>query len=348
MNMHLESPNREAFELVTDALVYIDQYRNSRDVSALGSAKQKLQSATAKDPAYFRAHYFDAIVDDLAGHPADAVKTFEKLLDERPPFIEEVRYNLGVAWYHHYNHEALDRAIESFTAVLRGSTDELLSILAHAGLAQAHAMHMIPKRPDQPDLEQIRSHYARASEEADWVLQTLQHDERRRPAKAKFSADSAAEAGWTAHNARGMAYMYHTDYLPTPADTKYWSDERVRVLQNAIAELDEAERLSPRNWANYCDMASARMRLAFYQQSNALFAEARTLLTTVVERLRPDYGFAWYEIGRVLRLSGDFGTAAGHFERVIKMRADGRFVDVNVGRLQGELDRARAGDRSFP
>src|ERR1700730_460852 len=176
MNMHLESTNREAFELVTDALVYIDLYRDSRNVGVLGSAKQKLISAKDKDPAFFRAHYFDAIVDDLAGRPNDAVKTFEKLLEERPPFVEEVRYNLGVAWYHHYGHKALDRAIELFTAVLSGSKDELLLVMAHAGLAQAHAMHMIPKMADQPDLEQIGSHFSRAIEEAAFVRRTVRDD----------------------------------------------------------------------------------------------------------------------------------------------------------------------------
>src|SRR5882672_9835666 len=134
MNMHLESTNREAFELVTDALVYLDQYRDSRDVSVLGSAKLKLRAAKDKDPAYFRAHYFDAIVDDLAGHPDDAVLTFTRLLEQRPVFADEVRYNLGVAWYHQYRHQALDNAIDLFTAVVRSSANHLLRLLAHAGL----------------------------------------------------------------------------------------------------------------------------------------------------------------------------------------------------------------------
>jgi hypothetical protein len=87
MNMHLESTDREAFELVTDALECLDQYRDSRDVAALKAAKAKLVSAKDKDPGYFRAHYFDAIVDDLSGQPKHAVETFSRLLDEQPPFI---------------------------------------------------------------------------------------------------------------------------------------------------------------------------------------------------------------------------------------------------------------------
>jgi tetratricopeptide (TPR) repeat protein len=349
MDMHLESSNREAFELVTDALVFIDRYRESRDMSVLASAKQKLQSARDKDPKYFRAHYFDAIVDDLAGRPNDAVKTFDTLLKEQPPFVEEVRYNLGVAWYHHYSHEALDRAIELFSAVLNKTKDQLLLMLAHAGLAQAHAMHMIPKVADRPDLDQIRRHFSLAAEEVSRVRSMLLDDAAEGwPSKRRIPAASASEAAWTAHNAKGMALMYHSDYLPQPVVGTEWEAQRVRMLQEAVAELDEADRLSPRNWANYCDMASARMRLAFYRRSQPLFTEALSLLTTVVEQLRPDYGFAWYEMGRVLRLRRDFETARGHFERVIKMREEGKFVDVSSRRLTGELTRVTAGDSSFP
>src|SRR5207249_484394 len=106
MNMHLESKSREAFELVTDALEIIDRYRSSRDITVLNSAKQKLESAWKKDPDYFRAYYFDAIVDDLAGRAARAAGKLSALLDEGPPFVEEVRYNLGLAWYHQYSLEA--------------------------------------------------------------------------------------------------------------------------------------------------------------------------------------------------------------------------------------------------
>src|SRR5574337_319725 len=108
MNMHFESTSRVAFELVTDALECIDRYRDSRDLAVLESAKQKLASAKDADPAYFRAYYYDAIVDDLAGRPRAAVEAFGNLLQEQPPFAEELRYNLGVAWYHLYNHEALE------------------------------------------------------------------------------------------------------------------------------------------------------------------------------------------------------------------------------------------------
>ena len=97
MAMNLESRSREAFELVTDALECLDKYRESREVDELKLAKTKLEAAKIKDPLYFRAHYFDAIVDDLSGRSKTAVATLSRLLEEKPPFAEEVQYNLGVS-----------------------------------------------------------------------------------------------------------------------------------------------------------------------------------------------------------------------------------------------------------
>src|SRR3954470_23901478 len=110
MPMLLESNSREAFELVTEALEHLDDYRESRDYKFLDAAKQMLTAAKAKDPNYFRAFYFDAIVDDLSGRSVQAVQTFELLDVQETPFANEVRYNYAVASYHHYYHEALDRA----------------------------------------------------------------------------------------------------------------------------------------------------------------------------------------------------------------------------------------------
>jgi tetratricopeptide (TPR) repeat protein len=349
MHMHLESRNREAFELVTDALQCIDQYRATRDLVVLDTAKEKLTRAIGKDPGYFRASYYAAIVDDLSGRSDLALATLRKLEDENPPFVTEVRYNRGVAEYHHYNHEALDRAILLFESVVADERSALpLRLLAQAGLAQSHAMHMIPKLPSTPEVEQITHHFDLAKKAAAKALTLLKRNRWSwRPfAKPRINEETANEVKWTTYNARGMALMYSTDYLPTPT-TEQWKETRIRTLEEAIKAFEVANRISPRNWANFCDMASARMRVAYYRSDSSLFGEATRLLDDVTTLLRPGYGFALYEKGRVLRLRGHFEAAQRQLDAVLKLPPTDRY-DVSERRIRLERDRAMAGDKSFP
>jgi tetratricopeptide (TPR) repeat protein len=206
---------------------------------------------------------------------------------------------------------------------------------------------MIPKSPERPDLVEIQRHFDLAMEEAARVLRELPRKRRAWPLFRKSAVPPATmdEIGWTIHNARGMALMYYTDHLPASGED--WNARRIATLREAIGELDRADRISPRNWANHCDMASARMRLGYYEQSPAMFSQAFSLLELVIDRLRPGYGFAIYEMGRIDRLRHDFESAAGRFERILAMPKEER-LDIDDGRLEIELARARAGDPSFP
>jgi tetratricopeptide (TPR) repeat protein len=341
MRMHLESENREAFELVTDALEYIDQYRASRNFAVLASAQTKLLSALEKDPGYFRACYFNAIVDDLVGRSQKAASTFQKLVEEQPPFIDEVRYNLGVAEYHQYNHAALDRAIAHFSSLIATTLDVSLQYLARAGLAQAHAMHMIPQTHDEPQLTQIEKHFTSSLEASSYVLKQLG----RWFWKPSVRKLPATEIKWAAHNARGMALMYHTDYFPS-VDSSNWQSVRIKELRDATRELEIADQFSPKNWANYCDIASAQMRLAYYEESSVLYQKAATYLQEVLTRLRPGYAFAMYELGRIHRLQGHFDAAARLFRDVMAIPVEER--DISDRRPKKELERTMIRDLSFP
>lgn len=345
--MHLESPKREAFELVSDALQHLDEYRAQRDVRVLVSVKQTLDSALEKDPDYFRAHYYSAIVDDLAGRSKEAVKTFTKLLNERPPFIDEVRYNLAVAEYHGYGHEALDRAIQHFSKVMNDAKDPALQLLARAGFAQANAMHMIPKNPDEPELTKIQEYFEKALSESKKVMRDLPRQRGTWFRKPTIPEPTADEIEWTAHNARGMALMYSSDHFPKKSEPD-WAEGRIKTLHDAIAELDLADKLSPQNWANYCDMASARMRLGYYDKKHSKsWDDAISILETVVTRLRPGYPFAMYEMGRILRLQGQFAKAIELFDKVLAIPLEQR--DISDRRPTIERKRAVDQDRNvFP
>jgi tetratricopeptide (TPR) repeat protein len=345
MSMHIETRNRRAFELVTEALRDIDLYKQLKERKQLQKAESKLEEARSEDPLYLRAHYYSGITKDLMGKATDAIEDFEKVVRENPPFISEVRYNLGVAYYHRYDLESLQKAQEQFELVLRSTEEPVLKTLAQAVLAQAGAMlilHQVnlmlqAKRGGQE--EEARKHEGEAQKHFEDVTSRCEQVLASLRDFRDLDGETADEIRWTAHNARGMALMYHTDGFGS-------KEEKAARLREALGELEAADKYSPQNWANYCDLGSAHMRLGYWLNDQSEFEQALKYLEEVVSDLRPDYGFALYEIGRVRRLKGEFGRAVEYFEKSKQIPYGYR--DVSDRRLDREIARADAEDATFP
>jgi len=243
-------------------------------------------------------------------------------------------------------------------------------LLAHAGLAQTHAMWIIQPDPKEPDEEEARAHFEESKRHYDVVTGRLDFLE-------GLDENTFNEIKWTALNARGMSLMYYTDYFEELG-------KKLDMLDDALEYLMEADGYSPKNWANYCDIGSAHMRLMYWRiesyqeplprltrllsadrKTQRLLAEAERAadeyleekvrphfrksldrLTEVVETLRPHYGFALYELGRLHRLAADFDRAIEYFDAALEIEKDYR--DVGDGTVNREKRRAEGGDRSFP
>src|SRR5947209_4618314 len=137
MNVNGETNYREPYnELVNEALKDINTYKESRNLDYLKLAVDKLGQARAEDPKDKSALFFSGVVYDLIGMPKDAVKQFERMLQEDPSRRTEIEYNLAIACYHQYSHGWLKKADEHFNAVLHNTSNLILQLLAHAGLAQ--------------------------------------------------------------------------------------------------------------------------------------------------------------------------------------------------------------------
>lgn len=339
MNIHLDTNNREAFELAVQALGDINLYKQSKEASRLDVASIKLQLALDIDPNFLRARYYHGIVKDLSGKAVDAIEDFETVLRENPPFLEEVRYNLAVAHYHRYNWTDLEEAIRHFESVIGATSNKPLKLLARAGLAQAYAMRMIPQQPDNADIDSIKSYFAKTKKQYDYLLWDINI-----PiigfivGRLKIRDEVVlSEVRWSAYNARGMSLMYYSDYIP---------NHRENNLNEALRELNEADKYSPKNWANYCDIASAHMRLGYWKQSDQHFELALKKLEEVVLLLRPGYGFALYEEGRVYRLMSNKLKALEYFDKALAVPY--KYRDVSDRRVNLEKDRAERGDKSYP
>ena len=331
--MQFETDNQKAQRLVANAASEIQNYRVERSLSKLESAKEILDEARREDPQYLSAIYYTAVLDDLLGKAHDAIPSLEKILKADPPFSDEVRYHLGMAYYHRYNSENLDRAIECFKRVFEAAPDSILRTSACAALGQAYAMKIIPTTPQSVDAGKIREYHHLSVYEgqqslklADELDKGQQHEELNEPR-------------WMAHNALGMANMYFSDYEGK-------ADQKIEVLKSTIDQFSLANEYRPKDWANYCDLASAHMRLGYWSSTLSHFKAAEKLLRSVITNLRPEYGFAIYELGRNFRLQGDFDKAIFHFDRALSIPYETR--DVSDRRVNIEKERAIREDSVFP
>jgi tetratricopeptide (TPR) repeat protein len=350
--MNLETQNRKAFELVAEAIVDIEGFNRSKDRERLVSARRHLESAITIDNAYYEARFYDALVSDLIGEPAVAVERFEDILREDPPRRSQVLYNLGVAFYHQYSRDKLDRAISYFGQAINATEDEGIRLLCHAGLAQAWAMRIIPPDFRNPDFAEMQRDYKACQDEAQSVLNKAgAWGLGRIIARWDDLADVRQSLLWTAHNALGMAAMYHSDYFPdlAHADAKSLpakKREKIAKLKEGLKQLEEADRYNPRDWANRCDLGSCHMRLGYWTGDAAEFEQARQHLNRVLEDLRPGYGFAYYEVGRTYRLQRRFNDAIRAFE--LALAVERKFRDVSDRRINEEIELARQKNSDFP
>jgi hypothetical protein len=76
------------------------------------------------------------------------------------------------------------------------------------------------------------------------------------------------------------------------------------------------------------------------------FQKAEVLLRGVLEKVRKDYPFAYYELGRLLRLSDQYEPAIEEFERCLSTPEAQR--DVSDKTVRRELERAEDHSDVFP
>ena len=334
MNLHTETTSRAAFELVNAANSDIAGFSATKDRECLVSAEQRLEQAEKLDPRYLRVVYLKGIVKELFGEPVNAIPYLQEVLNvAKAPFVHEVRYNLAVAHYHRYHAEEVDEAIKLFTKVIEDNeAAPSFRLLAAACRAQAFAMRMIPRSPAQVDHARIAELFQRVAAEEKALLQKLK--------RTRVTSGVAKEVTWMVHNAVGMSHMYYSDYHGTVA-------EKVRHVTTALEHLTLADKYAPKNWANYCDLGSAHMRLGYWRdRSSEELSRAVQYLMEVVTTLRPDYGFALYEIGRAYRINSDFATALSWFQKALAVPDELR--DVSSKRVAHEVQRAEERDANYP
>lgn len=341
MNLRPESKNPQARALLGLGLEAMREYQDrGGNLAALEEAEGDLNAAVEADPEFLPAVYFRGITRDLKGETDAAIADLERVVQSNPAFAE-ARFNLGVARFHKYHQEDLKEAESEFEKVLADNgLSENLRLQALASLAQTRAQLMIQRDPTRVDLDAVRARLGEVLEIGRAIDTAL----------AGKTPDP--QVGWRLENARGLGFMFASDYLDRFEAQDGTKLDRFEMLRLALKHFTTADQISPGNWAVVCNLGSVWMRGAYWQRkqlpplgSNA-FQKSFDYLNRVVEGLRPKYGFALYEIGRLHRLTGRFNEALEWFEKAKAVPEAKR--DVSVKTLQREIDRAEAHSDEFP
>jgi tetratricopeptide (TPR) repeat protein len=347
--LHEQTPIRAAFELLTVALEDIREFQKSGDRKSLRSASSSLAQALEKDPDYLGAVFYSGIVSDLEGKPAEAPEFFKRVIDSKlsAAVTAEATYNIGVANYHQYSQDKVRNAAAYFRDVIATAEDASLKLLARANLAQAHAMSMLPSFSQLQSLDEGKSvtdvypdlpnAYEEAGKEARICLTNLR-------LHAEFPQGKRRSIEAMAQNALGMREMYAGDLMDTD------QSRRVERAHLAMSLFESAMTGMAKDWANTCDLASANMRLAMWEpdanKRKLHYQAAEDLLMKVSAELYPDYGFAFYEMGRLRRTNGFFEESLELYNRALNIPQAERAV--GNPRLEREIKLARAKSTKFP
>ena len=132
-----ETKNFDAFDKLTTALKHIDDYQSFKNKERLNEAAAFISKALKADENYFKALYFQGVVNYLQGDGdslQEALSNFQKLRkpDSSPEVLNEINYNIAVV---NVAKGDFKSAITGFDQVIEGKADPEIKLLARAGLA---------------------------------------------------------------------------------------------------------------------------------------------------------------------------------------------------------------------
>lgn len=334
-----DTKNWQAFRLATEALRDIDNFVEApkKDRRLLVEARKKLEDAVGHDHNFLRARYYGAVVDDMLGHSNEAVAELSKLIERNPAFREEAEYNRAVSYYHIYSLDEMKEAMAGFQKVVDETRNPVLKYMANAGLIRSYSMMVLHELREGRDQS--------AADYFDMALAGSEALARHVAADATLDRRTKREILWRIRNGRGVGFMFHSDKEP---DLK----KRKEELRKALQDFEEANAQSPHNWEVVCNLGSVHMRLGYVarlagesSQARTEFDLAKRHLNDVLENMRPDYGFALYELGRVFRLEGNFDEARRLFAAAMKIPERNR--NISDKGLRGEIEKASQQDAAF-
>ncbi|MDP1675898.1 MAG: tetratricopeptide repeat protein [Bacteroidota bacterium] len=346
--MHTQTSNQKVFENVKFALGKIENYHHSRNIANLQDAEIALSASLREDSEYLDAVFYSGVLMDLMGRSADSPPFFERILKEvkDPNLISEAQFNLGVSYYHRYGHEYLNIAESYFVKVINSTNNRALKKLAIASLAQTYAMWMIPNAAQKELIKNAQTKETVYNHIKEKYSKFNDYSKQITLYSMLFIGNSKEKRKINAiiKNARGIALMYYSDYLANDVKSK------LKYLNKSLTNIKESEKLISNDWAYICNLGSVHWRIALATENKTEqireYEEAIQLFNKVITSLRPNYGFAFYELGRIYRTKGDFDKAIEYFN--LSLGIEDKYREVSNKTVNNEKGRAERNNSSFP
>lgn len=317
--MSLATRNIDALNEYQGALQLYREYTSNKDRNILQEAIKKFEKSIRIDPKFFLPKYYRAVVNDMVGDYKAAANELLQLRVNPPKQYEPlVKYALGIALYHHYLPDKLKEAIDFFSQVQGGKTRGLQAVrnLAQAGKLQAEAvLIMFENRKPENFAKAFKDKTRIEDSGKELIDQILEHEP---------LSSQEREALWITYNAVGLANMYVSDsirYLPEKSNQK---KQFLSELKTAHDYFILAEGITGPHWAIRSNLGSLQNRKAkfhfFSKDSNAdeEFKESLKIFEDLLQNVRNDYDFAYYEMGKAYRYWHRYPSAIEMFRKSLE------------------------------
>lgn len=334
--MNVNTENFQAFELYSLGLDTFRTYLSNKKQEFLKDALAKFGQSFELDPQFFLPRYYQAVVKDLLGDYREAAEVLESLKETAPSdFKGLVFYSLAISLYHYYDPVKIEESIHNFESVK--SRNPYVNLLARAGKIQSMAVRMMLSYRDKAKAGKAIEDKKEIIEEGEAILKKLSSLNRFLLKRSKQdSLTHKKEIQWITYNAMGLAFMYVSDtvrYPDKPQKGKSIPEKYLDELQKAREYFEIADKINPGHWAILSNFGSLDQRttvLEYYYEKVEKWGQ--TLNRTIanfdkVLRIRPDYDFAYYEMGKVHRMTRRFKQAIKYFNQALEAHQKG---NVNV------------------
>jgi tetratricopeptide (TPR) repeat protein len=353
----MSTDKNEALSLAAKGLAAIERYLDDGGSEALDDARVSLESATKIDPEYYLPLYYLALIEFTLHKYANSARRFEFVSKNAPnDKIRQESHDNSVAAKNYALIQKIGRLsldTSNFRkSSLRSETEQPLPLKALENLRSLHASAIAARtqalsgiRVD-PEILAANDQERQILWEAEMGAISLA--EKVISSTARFSSSvelvikkETEKPRVVALNALAKANMFLTDYF-------FETHEKLRRLRKAQSDLEKCGKLFPDDWVIHCDLGACHLRLGYWEQSADEFATARQYLDKVSDKsgLRPGYGLALYQIGRIHRLRGEFDSAMELLEHVGNLSEPRR--DVPAFNLDHERRLVRAKSTTYP
>lgn len=343
--MNVNTENFQAFELYSLGLDTFRIYLSNKKEEILKDALSKFGQSFELDPQFFLPRYYQAVVKDLMGDYREASKVLESLKKTAPSdFKDLVSYSWAISLYHYYDPLKIEESIKIFDSV--ESRNSSIKLLARAGKIQSMAVRMMLSYRNKTDVGKAIEDKNKIIQEGETILKNLSSPNRFSLKRSKQDLlTHKKEIQWITYNAMGLAFMYVSDTVRYPDKLqkgKSIPENYLDELLKAREYFEEANKINPRHWAILSNFGSLNLRitvLEYYYENVEKWGE--TLNRTIADfdevlKIRPNYDFAYYEMGKVNRMTKRFDEAQGNFKKALEAQQEGN-MNVPTSKIEKQI-----------